>query len=460
MMNRSLRFGTAVSALAMAGLVAGCATGQHKNVAEAAAPGQSKVGLATRAHLALSTGDFAKAVSLSEQAVQKSPSQALFRALLGNAYFAAGRFASAEAAFRDSLSLNPRQANVVLKLALAAVAQGKQPEAVAALEAGRETLDPADYGLALALAGHAPDAVAVLDQAARLPGADARTRQNLALAHALSGDWTMARAIAAQDVPPEQLDSRIQQWMAMATPARASDQVAALTGVKPSFDPGQPVYLALNKAPSAPRMAQAAPMPQPVQAAAPEPMPVAYSPPEPQYLEALPQPMAMPALPAAPEPQAPTIQQAVHAEALAPAGEQDLAQVLIPAAAQPQVPVEPMPARFEAKPVVAKLVAASARKPARARGKSSSVVQLGAYGSPARVEAAWNQFARRFGMLNRYTPVSMRFSSAEGTVYRLSVKGFASAGEAQQLCGALKQKGKNCFVRRVAGDAPVQFASR
>ncbi|HYI42998.1 MAG TPA: tetratricopeptide repeat protein, partial [Sphingomicrobium sp.] len=315
-MNRSLRFGTAVSALAMAGLVTGCATGQGKASAQAASAAEAKVGLATRAHFAMKSGDFAKAVVLSEQAVQASPDRPLFRALLGNAYFAAGRFASAEAAYRDSLSLNPTQPDVVLKLALAAIAQGRNPQALGVLEQGRDRLEAADYGLALALAGQPAEAVAVLDQAARLPGADARTRQNLALAHALSGDWTMARTIAAQDIAPEQLDSRIQQWMAMATPSRASDQVAALTGVKPAFDPGQPVRLALNKAASEPRMAQAAPAPRPVHVS--PPAPVAYAAPEEPYAE--PQPMmAMADLPAAPAPEAPSVAEAIQAEAPAAA---------------------------------------------------------------------------------------------------------------------------------------------
>ena len=52
---------------------------------------------------------------------------------------------------------------------------------------------------------------------------------NLALAYAFTGDWTAARTIAAQDVPADQLDARIQQWMALAS-RRALDQVAALTG--------------------------------------------------------------------------------------------------------------------------------------------------------------------------------------------------------------------------------------
>lgn len=470
MMNRSLRFGTALTVLATAGLLTGCSTGQRKQSAHASKAAGSKVGLATRAHAAVAAGDFATGVSLAEQAVEHSPSYAAFRTVLGNAYFGAGRFASAEAAYRDSLSLAPGQPNVVLKLALAQIAQGKNARALADLESARDYLDAADYGLAIALAGQPADAVAVLGQAARLPGADARVRQNLALAYALSGDWTMARTVAAQDVPPDQLDGRIQQWMVMATPTRASDQVAALTGITPSADPGQPLRLALNQAQPAQRLAQAAPVapaPQPVPYAAPAPQPVQYAAPQPepvQYVEPRPRPEPMQviaALPQTPAPQVPAIAEAVQAAEVAPEPEEQVARVLLQPAVQSSVAaVEPLPTRFEDKPDVAEYVAAKADKPARASGRSNSVVQLGAYGSPQRVADAWNQFARRYGALDRYTPVSMRFSSAKGTVYRLSVKGFGSAGEAQQLCSSLRKKGKNCFVRRVAGDAPVQLASR
>ncbi|MBA2770715.1 MAG: SPOR domain-containing protein, partial [Sphingomonas sp.] len=265
----------------------------------------------------------------------------------------------------------------------------------------------------------------------------------------------------AQDVPPDQLDSRIQQWMKMATPTRPSDQVAALTGITPAADPGQPVHLALNKAQPPPRMAQTVPVPRPVVAAAPPAAAVQYAEPEPvRYIE--PRPRVAPVvaeMPPAPAPQMPTVAEAVRAEP-APEAEPQVAQVLLQPAAQPAASVEPMPTRFEAKSAVADFIPAEVRKPALATGRSGSVVQLGAYGSPRRVAVAWNEFARSYEALNRYTPVSMRFSSPKGIVYRLSVKGFASASEAQQLCGSLQRKGKNCFVRRVAGDAPVQFASR
>ena len=113
---------------------------------------------------------------------------------------------------------------------------------------------------ALALAGRPSEAIAVLEPAARQDGADATVRQNLALAHALAGDWDEARTIAAQDVPAGQLDARIQQWMHLAKPVHASDQVAQLVGVTPAaVDAGQPVQLALNKGDT--QLAQAAPAP-------------------------------------------------------------------------------------------------------------------------------------------------------------------------------------------------------
>lgn len=464
MMSRSLRNGTALSVLAMAGVLAGCATSGTQQSALGATAAGSKVGLAVRAQVAVGSGDFATAVRFAEQAVEHSPGQASFRAVLGNAYFGSGRFASAETAYRDSLSLAPAQPNVVLKLALAEIAQGKNASALADLEAAREYLDPADYGLALALAGRPADAVAVLGQAARLPGADARVRQNLALAHALAGDWTMARTIAEQDVPPEQLDSRIRQWMAMATPVRASDQVAALTGITPSADPGQPVRLALHQAQPAQRLAQAIPAParqpesvaprQPVQFAAPEPDPVEYVVPRPRPAPA---PVIAQVPQATPVALVPSVAEPVDAVESSPPGQESVAAAFLHPAAAPEKQV---PTSFEEKPRVADFAAPRARKPVAAAGRSSSVVQLGAYGSPQRVAAAWDQFARRYGALGRYTPVSARFSGPKGVVYRLSVKGFASAGEAKQLCGSLRAKGKNCFVRRIAGDSPVQFAAR
>ena len=53
-----------------------------------------------------------------------------------------------------------------------------------------------------------------------------------------------------------------------------------------------------------------------------------------------------------------------------------------------------------------------------------------------------------------------RFDSPKGTFWRLSITGFATQREAQSRCQVLKNRGGNCFVRKFAGDAPVQYASR
>jgi len=47
-----------------------------------------------------------------------------------------------------------------------------------------------------------------------------------------------------------------------------------------------------------------------------------------------------------------------------------------------------------------------------------------------------------------------------GTFHRLSVAGFDSRDEASRVCQSVRAKGGACFVRAVAGDAPVQWASR
>src|SRR4029079_1109182 len=203
--------------------------------------------------------DVRACVCFAELAVEKTPDDAGFRAILGNAYFAAGRFWSAESAYKDSLTIYSNQPQVVLKLALVEVALGKKDEAASFLQAGRSVLDASNYGLALALAGHAGEAIPVLEAAARKPGADATVRQNLALAHALAGDWTEARTIAAQDVPGNKLDARMDQWMQLASPKKPADQVAALIGVTPAeVDHGQPVRTALRT--TATMMAQLAPV--------------------------------------------------------------------------------------------------------------------------------------------------------------------------------------------------------
>ena len=450
-MNQPLRFSSAASLIVLGSMIAGCAAHQRHVSAASYFGGKANedMGYATRALAALNSNDVPLAIGLAEHAVAQTPRDAGFRALLGNAYFAAGRFRSAESAYRDALTLYPSQPHVVLKLALVEIAQGKDSDAIASLNENRDVLDASDYGLAIALAGRPAEAIAVLERAARETDADATVRQNLALAHALAGDWTEARVIASQDIPSNQLDARMQQWMQLASPKHPADQVAALVGVKPAaVDAGQPVQLALNSLDS--RVAQVtAPVSPPHAAERKAPVAqvstasVAQVPVKPVVaaVAAVAPPPVIRAVPPAPPPPRSSI--AAMAASAVTEAKAVLAAV--------------MPHR---EPVIAKAKPRFASRPTLHAGKSTEVVQLGAYQSPKHVLAAWNRAAQKYPALKAYLPMSARFASPKGTFYRLSVRGFNSVGEAEALCRGLHREGGACFVRKFAGDAPVNYASR
>jgi len=206
---------------------------------------QQAAALFQRAGRAIADKRLAEAISLLEQAVALSPRDAGYRLMLADAYMKSGRFQSAEGAYRDVLVIDPERTRAALGLALMKVANGRQQEAMNELQKLEGVAAPADLGLAYALAGAPGRAVDLLEPAARSMGATARVRQNLALAYAFGGDWTRARTIAAQDVSPAELNSRMMQWAQLAQRVGAPEKVAAMLGVSPVVDQGQPVQLAL-----------------------------------------------------------------------------------------------------------------------------------------------------------------------------------------------------------------------
>ena len=91
-MNKSHRLGTALTAASLIAIVAGCA-GPGNRLRSASIFGgkvdTANIGLATKAQMALASNDVATAIPLAERAVERSPNDAGFRALLGNCYLAA-----------------------------------------------------------------------------------------------------------------------------------------------------------------------------------------------------------------------------------------------------------------------------------------------------------------------------------------------------------------------------------
>lgn len=407
---------------------------------------------AEKAEKALAKGQAAKAVAEAEIAVAVRPNDAAYRALLGRAYLAAGRFASAETALRDTLTLNAADGRTALSLALAETAQGDWAGARETLKAHQTIIAPADRGLALALAGDPVLAVDILTNAARAPDADAKTRQNLALSLALAGRWNEAKVVASQDVAPQDVDKRIMQWATFSQPKEAADQVASLLGVTPAYDPGQPTRLALVQN-------------APVALAAVEPV-VA----EPVAEEAV-TAEALVNTPAAAEPvvEAATVEvepETVAAvEAAQPIVEQAVAManaagvVFLPRAEV----VQAVPA-FAAAPVIraerSPVRSAAAKPHVPAQNGGRYVVQIGAYDSAAVAEDGWNGMVRRHKVLAGYLPSSMTIADGENAgLVRVSLAGFASERDAQKICGRLKANGGSCFVRMAAADSPVRWAS-
>ncbi|MCJ7420279.1 SPOR domain-containing protein [Sphingomicrobium astaxanthinifaciens] len=489
-----ITMGRAVGLAAMAAALGACGMSDAGMGGFAGKMDKENIGLASRAQGALIEGNHAEAIALAERAVEASPTDAGFRALLGNIYFADGRFASAEAAYRDSLSLMPAQPKIIMKKALVEIAQGKRHQALAGLEQARGYVDAADLGLAVAMAGRPQVALEILETAARSPAATARTRQNLALVHAMNGNWEAARIVAAQDVPADQLDARLQSWMQMANPEHPSQQVAALVGVTPApVDPGQPVRLALHADADQPRYASLAPQrvasPTPAPSSLPAPAPSPSSLAAPVAVAAAPAPMRAPSAPA-PAAALPTIAPdpapSVYATTVdIPVRDIELVDVTAEAAAADEAETRPA---LDVDPVAPVALLAEAARTAReatpqpalsrqttrltesvrsiraeavaAERASRSVVQLGSYSRRSSLQRGWALATARVDALAAYQPMAARLELDGKTFYRLAAHGFASDAAARDFCVEVKQAGGECFVRKMNGDAPTRFASR
>jgi Flp pilus assembly protein TadD/cell division protein FtsN len=395
-----------------------------------------------QARRALQQGNLAEATSAIEQAVALSPRDAGYRLLLADIYLRSGRFDSARASYSDVLDLDQGNVRAGLSYSLMQIALGRPQAAVAQLDSMGSNAAPADVGLAYALAGLPERAIEVLEPAARGPGANARLRQNLALSYALAGDWRRSRTVASQDLPPSEVRERMVQWAQLARPEGGPGQIAALLGVNPIADPGQPVRLALRggavpvqvaeaaPAAEAPVYAEVAPAAAPAQASVSDwGLPAAEATAEAAPVDS--RPYYTPAPQAAPT-----------TRALAAAS-----PTVVRASA---VSLPPAPAFQRQRPAHANNVRA---------GNSNYVVQIGAFSNEANAERAWLNAQRRFELGQR-APLTATISANGRTMHRVAIAGFAGRDDAARMCASIRADGGVCFVRNNAGDASVRWAAR
>ena len=455
----------AASSLVLVTAIAPVNASQYGN--EASAPEKVAAEAAQQAAKFMDKHKFANAVEKAEIAVAAMPRVAEYRALLGQAYLSAGRFVSAETMLGEAASLDPANVRAGLNLALAQTANAHNDRALATLDTYRDRLAAADFGLAAALAGDLEGATRVLEAAVRAPESDAKTRQNLALAYALSNRWREARIMASQDLAGDVLYARMTEWAAMSNPSTASQQVATLLRVTPIFDPGQPQQLALVPG-SDQQVAMAIP------ARLPEPAAVASFSAEraPVFEVSDPTPKSAPVALAFVEP-APVQPAPVEVADASPVsstlkmiagviwGDSRPVVQAVPASYSRPVPL----IRSAARPVKQVVVpaensmAAQSARPFRPVESGNFVVQLGAFGNEARAQIAWRGAVGHIHELANYGASSARVQVKDASLFRLSVAGFTTRAAASQLCLRIKAAGGDCFVRTVAGDTPLQWAS-
>ena len=444
-MNASILIRLATSGALFALTTVGCSTvtpGQLSAASDAPRPAKSAVKAQAKAQKALAKGHSDDAIGFAEAAVLTDPDNADLRSLLGQAYLAAGRFQSAGASFQEAMTLGQNDARSVIGLSLANTAQGHVGAARQLLDANQAMLPVADYGLAIALAGDTSRAVQVLTDAIRADAANAKTRQNLALAYALDGRWREARIMAAQDMSADQVEQRIASWAQMARPGAYETRVAGLLGVAPVVDAGRPMGLALDfsNQPQAEMVASVA-LPRsdaPLPAVGPAPRAGGT-----QMLAAQESHVAV--TPRAPAPPQPAPDRPVATAAAAPT-------IKAPA---PPVKTAPAPVRLAAATPASGI---DARRDAAPKLSGTHLVQLGAFSSPENAAKAWAIYQRRYPTLKRFDSASARITVKGRTLYRLAAMGFDDAASANSLCSSLRSEGGKCIVRNMRG-ASVQYAA-
>jgi cell division septation protein DedD len=126
----------------------------------------------------------------------------------------------------------------------------------------------------------------------------------------------------------------------------------------------------------------------------------------------------------------------------------------VAAAPAPKAPPAVVPAKPSTDAALPTKVAPPVAKPAPPKPKPVSVapapavvsggsmVQLGAFSSQAKANAAWKSLSGRFGFLSDLTQSVVPVQSGDKTLYRLR----AGGGNAAGICAKLKTAGESCSV--------------
>ncbi len=443
-LKRTKMIGFAVTTALASATLAGCAGN--------AAP-EARVS-AAKAEQNLERGKASKAVSHAEAAVLAEPRNVAHRVMLGAAYLEDGRFVSAETSFAEAMELGSTDSRIVVSRALAQIAIGRSEDALILLKDWQDAIDPADLGLAFALAGEPGRGVHVLGNALRSGQDTSKIRQNLAYAFALNGDWRDARLMAANDVPADQLGDRMSEWASHTLPGAYTARVAGLLGVEVQADPGRPVMLALDNNLSVPQMA--------AEVSGDSELPAVPERDLPPALAGLPASMKAQEVDIAPL----TPVELANNEFMTPAQPVEQVAIVTPVAKAPALQAPTPKAPVMQTPVRTARAAATVVTPSKRLAPSNTsaaaqladgehYAQLGSFYTEADAKRAWKIFQSRYAALADKQMVITKAKVRGKLYYRVSAADLA-ASSAQALCSTVKDSGHGCFA--YSADRPLPGA--
>jgi Flp pilus assembly protein TadD len=454
---RIVNFVSGIIILGLASALGGCATTGKQYAAAPHRPAAKEkpldVGKEARLRVARSfqdAGDYASALRLYQQAIAEDPKNVEALVGIGGLYAKLKAFDAARQSFDQALAAAPNNGEALAGMGQVLINQG---DAEAALDyftraAAADPKNPRVFnglGLANDLLGHHEEAqvsygrgldhaagdrallnnlalsfmlsknyetaIRILSGLATADQAGEDSRQNLAMAYGLSGDFASAEKLLALDLTPDQIKGRLYYFRRLQTASPEAQTKALFLGVEPA----------------------------PVIAQETEVKPVAM----PEV-----KPEARPEMAAEAAPEAPAKAQAVEAaEKPAPAVAK-AAPRLKPAAKAPK-PVSPAPKAAPKQPEQA------AKQPEQAAKRYS--VQLGSYKSEAFALLSFRKLTKAHDdLLHGFSAAVTQVDLGEGGIgYRLYIREITGRAAAEALCGNMQAQKLDCLVRQFPPEAPA-----
>lgn len=385
--------------------------------------------------------DPAKSAEALEKAREIDGNNTLVLRNLGRAYVAQGEAKKAQDVYLAALAVDSNDARILNGLGIAYDLDGNHATAQSHFRAG-VTLAPNDLDLRNNLAyslisTHDYDKAITLLEPVYLAGqGSARLRQNLALAYGLNGRDTEARAVAAEDLSPVEVDRNMAIYRQLRDGGAPREDL--LTMGRPSFTRG-----GLDNKPTAPTAEPPAPQAQPV-VTEPVTMPPVVAEPvvsEPVTVSAPTEVTFTPVVESKPE--------------VVPVAQHETAPPPTPAAPEQKPPVSDKPMDLVASAPVAsaqvEAIPAATEPPAAADisvptstiGLGGAKVYLGQYDNESAAREAWITVWTNNSTVLGSLVASIEPSNGKTALFAV---GSGSAQQASDVCTQLRSSGVSCGV--------------